>query len=747
MDPPPAKRLKISSGESLDTKCQQDAIYLWLSQVPDPSAAELERAVWDENDEHLSSDGAQNRKPSDGDTQIVSEGELSMGRIQPGLCLMCSNIFERWSEVVRYNGYRFSHHSSMFLLEKSAEDGCALCTQLLLSSKELFEEQKVKRKAGTDFETKSGPISGTIRVVRMTASDRSDCFELQVHYSAVFPKQTKDLSSRGGECMDGDNESEVSSNSFILDVNDSESKYWFHAELVPSSLDRPPEVTTHASLNTKDALPLARKWFGICRQLHPVCKPPQPRTNPTRLISIRAPIRLCVSNDLQGTPEYATLSHCWGDIDFTTLEQSTLQMFQESLPLAVLTKTFKDAIHICSELGINYLWIDSFCIIQDDFEDWKRESSLMANVYGQASVNIAADGAPNGTYGCFFDRKSTWSCQVSTESEAGKKVSYDCVPSRFPYLCLVDQPLRSRGWAVQEHLLPPRTLHFTSTQVTWECHRSLACEAFPTGLHVGLSHGHLYYGRKHPITREYWEDIIRVYSRCHLTKSMDKLEAISGLAQHIQQQTKDDYLAGLWRKGLEQQMCWHAFPDQGRDRAIPQYRAPSWSWASTDAEVFFPSRYLDDSLRNKAIQIRVLKAEAIPSGENHLGGVSDGIIQLACKNLYNLFVIDEENCIVGGRESRLYAYWDHKFECQGDLCLMPVSTDGRKYVNGEGLLLQSANTTPGQYRRVGFSIGWSYDSESFWQNNTDRSLLEADDSAYMEITYSKRYREGIIEIL
>ncbi|KAF7917649.1 uncharacterized protein EAE98_010065 [Botrytis deweyae] len=46
----------------------------------------------------------------------------------------------------------------------------------------------------------------------------------------------------------------------------------------------------------------------------------------------------------------------------------------------------------------------SLYIIQDDGDDWLKESALMGNVYGGFSLNIAATGARNGNDGLFFKR-------------------------------------------------------------------------------------------------------------------------------------------------------------------------------------------------------------------------------------------------------------------------------------------------------------------------------------------------------
>jgi hypothetical protein len=53
-------------------------------------------------------------------------------------------------------------------------------------------------------------------------------------------------------------------------------------------------------------------------------------------------------------------------------------------------------------LDICYLWVDSLCIIQDDKDDFYREPRLMASVYENSYLTIAATGARDGTDGLFL---------------------------------------------------------------------------------------------------------------------------------------------------------------------------------------------------------------------------------------------------------------------------------------------------------------------------------------------------------
>jgi hypothetical protein len=67
---------------------------------------------------------------------------------------------------------------------------------------------------------------------------------------------------------------------------------------------------------------------------------------------------------------YACLSNCWGnggDVLKTTVGRES--EFKTQVPWNELPKSFQDAVNACRRLGVNFLWIDSLCIIQDSVED------------------------------------------------------------------------------------------------------------------------------------------------------------------------------------------------------------------------------------------------------------------------------------------------------------------------------------------------------------------------------------------
>jgi hypothetical protein len=153
----------------------------------------------------------------------------------------------------------------------------------------------------------------------------------------------------------------------------------------------------------------AKSWLKSCLSCkgdHFRCKPYKEEESylPARVIDIGTadedPIRLHISRHKE-TGRYVALSHCWGAKKFSTTTQTSLQRYTKNIPLP-LPRTFMDAVRVTRALGVRFLWIDSFCIIQDSVEDWHAQAPQMAGIYGNAYLTIAADAASDSTEG-FLD--------------------------------------------------------------------------------------------------------------------------------------------------------------------------------------------------------------------------------------------------------------------------------------------------------------------------------------------------------
>jgi hypothetical protein len=126
------------------------------------------------------------------------------------------------------------------------------------------------------------------------------------------------------------------------------------------------------------------------------------------------------------------------------------------MPWATIPRTFQDAIETARAIGLEYIWIDSLCIVQDDPEDWKAESKQMMAIYSNAYLTIAATWGTSSDSGCHTTRAGTqisvWSpltlLQPLTGFLATKPSVYARAAVRHDEMSKM--PLLSRGWVLQE---------------------------------------------------------------------------------------------------------------------------------------------------------------------------------------------------------------------------------------------------------------------------------------------------------
>lgn len=378
---------------------------------------------------------------------------------------------------------------------------------------------------------------------------------------------------------------------------------------------------------------------------------------PTRLLDVGkhgevSDVRLVISDADSPTGPYLTLSHCWGSALVSKLEMGDLEKSKAGISLPTLPKTFRDAIHVTRKLGVQYLWIDALCIIQDSVEDWRQETATMGKVYKNALCNIAATGATDSSIGCFCDRNPLLAqpCQIEFQWDLPLKGSFYCVDASLWPKNIGEAPLNRRAWVTQERMLSPRVLHFGVQQLFWECHAMEACEAFPSGLpktpdpltfivRTGLKRMQPSIRPNHNVSSrgfaglemdgyEYWDGILDIYTRSSLTRPEDKLIALSGLVKEISLLLNDNYVAGLWKNRFGSQLLWSVYKPQVANNETPSfrpdtYRAPTWSWASMDGQVVTGNR----DPNNWRLLPTLLDGNIIPVGADPTGQVSNGHIR------------------------------------------------------------------------------------------------------------------------
>lgn len=351
---------------------------------------------------------------------------------------------------------------------------------------------------------------------------------------------------------------------------------------------------------------------------------------PSRLLEIKdegAKVNLITAT--KNTAKYIALSHCWGTVRPMTLTKHSLGLLKWGIETSFLPQSFQDAIWLTHRLGVQYLWIDSLCILQDSQQDWVHESARMRDIYQGSWLTIAASRASG-----------------SAEGFLGEQVHYEHIS--FPYqvddmsgeimACTVpiqianradrrielgDEPLTTRGWALQERYISQRTLHFGRSQILFEHDGSVLTQDnckpisfrdYNSMPDCGLERGD-------------WYLLVERYSARNLTRESDKLPALGGLAAyfapHLFRGNASTYLAGLWREDMLAGLCW-ARPWAHTGTRPKSYRAPSWSWAATEGNIIYPS----GAEANRELAIVEDSDTSLASLDSPFGEVRGGWVRL-----------------------------------------------------------------------------------------------------------------------
>ncbi|KAG4432059.1 hypothetical protein IFR05_012454 [Cadophora sp. M221] len=368
------------------------------------------------------------------------------------------------------------------------------------------------------------------------------------------------------------------------------------------------------------SLARAKDWFKQCIE-HPECRkhPLAFNIRPARLLFIylqqgQWKVQLVSSGSVGfDSHRYTALSYCWGGHQNMQTTKQNIDAYSVGIKFEELPLTITDAIIVTGKLGLQHLWIDALCIIQDDEDDKAGQIEDMAYIFEGAEVTIIASRAATAHTG-FLGRLSPHGLkrpdevfQVTYLDDRGNENQIVLAPAdttgRLDYLS-------RRGWTFQERLCSRRILDFGSNCLSWVCHSTCICDRDCTECSQESISTELKY---------VWPELVRRYSPRALTNAEDRLPAIAGVAsRHCDR--SDTYLAGLWRASLPQGLLW--YPLQLKERPS-NYLAPSWSWASCLQSVdYFWTR-------DTVSKVEIVEAEVVHSSKDRVfGSVVGGYIKL-----------------------------------------------------------------------------------------------------------------------
>lgn len=318
---------------------------------------------------------------------------------------------------------------------------------------------------------------------------------------------------------------------------------------------------------------------------------------PTRLLEIgpsHVDVRLIETGGI--LVQYTGLSYCWGGPPKAVTKVDNYAQRLRKVDWSEMPRLHQDAVKLTWDLGVRHIWIDAWCIIQNDEQDWNKEAVRMADVYENAHVVFSSAHAPSADEALIAEDKPLMlNCPFQHVGDPDIILAWSIINHKVGRTISSDNnewPAFERAWTFQERMLSRRVVHFAPKELIWECRGSKACECGYLTRHPNESLRHMvdvlpeYDGDEPEIVyAAFWRVLLRQCSGRKLSEEKDRLVAISGLAQKFNGHGLGRYFAGIWENDMPQALTWWSRPDT-ECRRTHSYVAPTWSWASIVGETW-----------------------------------------------------------------------------------------------------------------------------------------------------------------
>jgi hypothetical protein len=238
---------------------------------------------------------------------------------------------------------------------------------------------------------------------------------------------------------------------------------------------------------------------------------------------------------------------------------------------------------------------------------------------------------------------------------------------------------------------------------------------------------------------ETWGDVLERYTAASLTFQSDLLPALSGIAKYLQEISGATYLSGIWKTQEKPvvNLAWECEPNLCRPT---NYRAPSWSWASTDNTVKFePFKSISDShgdgwfgaVKTKAA---IVDAQITPATSDLTGPASSGVLTI--EGPLNQITINPELEVFLDEEhlEMMISFDEPEYE-EGSFFILPLYSYHSEHGHEDGidqivyvyLILSLAKDQPGCYTRCGLGriARWIYEWPPIWDKVVNVNGMDA----------------------
>ncbi|KAK3371099.1 heterokaryon incompatibility protein-domain-containing protein, partial [Lasiosphaeria ovina] len=383
-------------------------------------------------------------------------------------------------------------------------------------------------------------------------------------------------------------------------------------------------------VNSPQKFSQIKQWLAECHTTHETCNECLLGPDNQVFLETSDTTKEKLKKRSKRTLSYAALSYAWGTKQPHATTKARLGAYLEGIRISSLPRTIQDAITVTRKLSIDFLWVDSLCIIQDDPLEKARELGIMGTIYHNAYVVISAASAQTCEDGFLEDRSQPPEyIQVPFGGDGSVNLTRSRTTSGNggPFGAA---PLDDRAWAYQEFYLARRLLVFHVHEVMWSCAwtggdgagRLCRMDAI-NGLNDSCRTD------QYPDMRD-WGFIVASYSRRQMTYENDKLPAISSIAELFARNHQVPYLAGLWPIAMAQLLSWFTNRYYKKPKRPAKWRAPSWSFFSVDGPIDFLSidgtKYISER-QNLGWEIRGCDIKPV-SLETPFGEVADAKLHL-----------------------------------------------------------------------------------------------------------------------
>lgn len=292
---------------------------------------------------------------------------------------------------------------------------------------------------------------------------------------------------------------------------------------------------------------IARGWWNYCCANHSASCGEAGLSSVDSLRVIDCQTRRIV--DAPQGCRYVALSYVWGS---SPSDDTPSRKENAGKVLPPLPRTIEDSMYVTKSLSMRYLWVDRYCIDQEDQQDKHLQIQQMDVIYSGAQLTIIAAAGEDPNHGLPGINGTSRIDQQSI------RIGDFLVVQTMPHAnwSLRQSKWATRGWTYQEGILSNRRLIFTTEQVLYECKGMHCTEALSLPLDtLHTKRRDRFKSQVPPGSFEAklpgsspWDILqyVSQYHQRHLSYSADALNAMRGIFRVFEKATLNVYnLSGV----------------------------------------------------------------------------------------------------------------------------------------------------------------------------------------------------------